>query len=209
MSTYVLVPGFFFGPWVWEGVAHLLTSVGHQVKIVSLTGQGERVDQFGPEVGVGTHIDDIAEVIGDLDDMVLVLHSGATIAGTAVADRLPQQLRHVVYVDTAPLPDGMAQIDFLSPELQARQREQIQNEGEGRVLPPRAFDRHSRCWPGRAGRWSSCRRGTGRCSVAPRTWLRFCARSSAGADHAIGRAPRDVPFAGRSGLRTERRCPSQ
>ncbi|GAB6902146.1 alpha/beta fold hydrolase [Kineosporia succinea] len=132
MSTYVLVPGFFFGPWVWEETGRVLREAGHEVRIVALTGQGSGSTEG---VGVETHV---ADILGRIDeDVVLVLHSGATIAGTAAADRVPGKLRHLVYVDTAPFPDGMAQIEFLPPEVQAAQREQIRVEGH---LPPPAFD---------------------------------------------------------------------
>ncbi|MFF0783034.1 alpha/beta fold hydrolase [Streptomyces sp. NPDC003720] len=140
MSTYVLVPGFFFGPWVWEEVGRLLEDAGHQVRVVSLTGQGERSGEATPEVGVSTHVADIVGAIGDLDDVVLVLHSGATTAGTAAADLMPERLRRIVYVDTAPFPDGMAQIEFLPPDVQAEQRRQIETEGQGWLLPARPFD---------------------------------------------------------------------
>ncbi|MGM9439476.1 alpha/beta fold hydrolase [Streptomyces murinus] len=144
MSTYVLVPGFFFGPWVWEEVGRLLRDAGHEVRAVSLTGQGERAaeatPEATPEVGVSTHVADITDAIGDADDVVLVLHSGATIAGTAAADRLPERLRRIVYVDTAPFPDGMAQIEFLPPDARAEQRRRIETDGKGRLLPARPFD---------------------------------------------------------------------
>lgn len=144
MSTYVLVPGFFFGPWVWEEVGRLLGDAGHEVRTVSLTGQGERAGEATSDVGVGTHVADITDAIGDLDEVVLVLHSGATIAGTAAADRLPERLRRIVYVDTAPFPDGMAQIEFLPPDVQAHQRRQIEEEGQGWLLPARPFDEDDR-----------------------------------------------------------------
>ncbi|MEV7505731.1 alpha/beta hydrolase [Streptomyces sp. NPDC093018] len=140
MSTYVLVPGFFFGPWVWEEVGRLLRDAGHEVRTVSLTGQGERAGEATPDVGVSTHVADITDAIGDAEDVVLVLHSGATIAGTEAADRLPERLRRIVYVDTAPFPDGMAQIEFLPPDAQAEQRRQIETDGKGRLLPARPFD---------------------------------------------------------------------
>ncbi|MEU9210833.1 alpha/beta hydrolase [Streptomyces sp. NPDC048415] len=140
MSTYVLVPGFFFGPWVWEEVGRLLDDAGHQVRVVSLTGQGERAGEATPDVSVTTHVADIVDAIGDLSEVVLVLHSGATIAGTAAADRVPERLRRIVYVDTAPFPDGMAQIEFLPPDVQAEQRRQIETEGQGWLLPARPFD---------------------------------------------------------------------
>jgi pimeloyl-ACP methyl ester carboxylesterase len=44
---------------------------------------------------------------------VLAVHSGAALAGTLVIDQHPGLVDHVVWVDTAPVPDGYA----MNPEL--------------------------------------------------------------------------------------------
>ena len=100
MATYVLVPGFWLGAWVWDEVADVLRSQGHEVLPVTLTGLAERAAEASPEVDVDTHAQDILDVIGDRRDVVLVGHSGASLPVTAVADRIPERLARVVYVDT-------------------------------------------------------------------------------------------------------------
>jgi pimeloyl-ACP methyl ester carboxylesterase len=137
-----MVPGFYFGGWVFEEVADRLRAAGHEVHLVELTGQGERAAEATPEITHRTQEEDILALIEgrDLREVVLVVHSGGTVPATGFADRFPERLRRIVYVDTAPFPDGMAQIDFLPPELQAEQRRQIAEEGGGFLLPPRPFD---------------------------------------------------------------------
>jgi hypothetical protein len=59
---------------------------------------------------------------------------------TGVADRVPGLVRRVVYVDTGPMPDGMAAIDFYPPGAQQAMRAQVAEQGAGWLLPVREFD---------------------------------------------------------------------
>lgn len=142
MATFVLVPGFWLGGWAWEDVTRPLVAAGHEVYAVTLTGLAERSALASPEVDVDTHIADIVSVIEDnaLQDVILVAHSGANVPVTGAADRMPERLARVVYVDAGPLPDGMAQIDFTEPEDRERLEKQVASEGDGWRIPVPSFD---------------------------------------------------------------------
>ncbi|MFB4317189.1 alpha/beta fold hydrolase [Actinomadura sp. 21ATH] len=143
MTTFVLVPGFWLGAWAWEDVARELRAAGHEVHAVTLPGLAERAGEAAAEeVDVETHIAHIVGLIegADLRDVVLVGHSGANMPVTGAADRIPGRLARVVYVDTAPLPPGMAQIDFNDPEERAAIEKRVAEEGGGRLIPPPPFD---------------------------------------------------------------------
>ena len=103
MATYVLVGGAWIGGWAWKDVATELRSQGHDVYPLSLTGLAERVYLGGPEIDLETHIADVANLIcfEDLDQVVLAGHSYAGAVITGVADRVPEQLASVVFVDSA------------------------------------------------------------------------------------------------------------
>jgi pimeloyl-ACP methyl ester carboxylesterase len=60
-----------------------------------------------PDVGLSTHIDDVVNTIlwEDLHDVVLVGHSYGGMVITGVADRIPDRIRRLVYLD-AFLPDS-------------------------------------------------------------------------------------------------------
>ncbi|RAY14144.1 alpha/beta hydrolase [Actinomadura craniellae] len=141
MATYVLVPGFWLGGWAWEEVARELRAGGHDVHQVTLTGLAERAAEAGPGTDLETHITDITALIEDADlrKVVLVAHSGGTNPVTGAADRLPDRVRRVVYVDCGPMPDGMAQLDFHEPAERAAVRHQIAAEGGGRWVPVPSF----------------------------------------------------------------------
>ncbi|MBC6470456.1 alpha/beta fold hydrolase [Actinomadura alba] len=142
MATFVLVPGFWLGGWAWEDVTRSLVAAGHEVHAVTLTGLADRADEAGPEVNVDTHIADIVRVIegAALRDVILVAHSGATVPVTGTADRIPERLARVVYVDAGPLPDGMAQIDFNGPEARRELEKRVSSEGDGWRIPVPRFD---------------------------------------------------------------------
>ena len=70
-----------------------------------------------PEVDLDTHITDVTNLLHyeDLHDVVLVGHSYGGLVITGVADRMPDRVRHLVYVDSGPLPDGATNADFSGP----------------------------------------------------------------------------------------------
>lgn len=126
MATFVLVPGMWLGGWAWRDVAEALRMVGHTVYPATLTGLGERVHLAGPQVDLDTHIAHVVNLLRfeELRDVVLVGHSyaGNVIAG--VADQVPERIAQLVYVDTWPLPDGVAQIDLDVPGAEAAREQQ-------------------------------------------------------------------------------------
>jgi pimeloyl-ACP methyl ester carboxylesterase len=134
----VLVPGACLGGWAWREVAVHLRALGHEIYPVTLTGLGERVHLASAEVDLETHIADVVNLLDyeGLQDVVLVGHSYAGIVVTAVADRRPELLESVVYLDTSPLPGGMAIADVQSPEQRERQRLDVEQQGEGWLWPP-------------------------------------------------------------------------
>jgi len=55
----VIVHGGWGGGWEWTAVARALRERGHDVFTPTLTGLGERAHLGGPEVGLGTHVEDV------------------------------------------------------------------------------------------------------------------------------------------------------
>lgn len=101
MASYVLVHGAWHGGWCWRRVVDALQAQGHRAFAPTLTGLGERAHLMSSLITLETHISDVMNVIEaeELQDVVLAVHSYAGMLGTAVADRMPQRLRHLVYVD--------------------------------------------------------------------------------------------------------------
>jgi len=112
--TYVIVHGATAGGWEWKSTGRFLEADGHTVYRVTLTGLGERMHLNSPDIDLETHINDVVNVIlfEDLHDVVLTGHSYGGMVITGVMDRVPERIRHVVFLDAAVPDDGMSLWDL-------------------------------------------------------------------------------------------------
>ena len=124
--TIVIVHGAWGGSWAFRKVEALLREKGFNVYRPQLTGLGERVHLARPDIGLSTHIDDVVNTIlfEDLHDVILMGHSYGGMVITGVADRVPDRIRRLVYVDAFVPNDGesvmsfgRARVDWLKPMI--------------------------------------------------------------------------------------------
>lgn len=115
MPVAVLVHGGFHGGWCWRKVRRRLTADGWDVYTPSLTGMGEHAHLLTPEIGLETHVQDIIGILEteELYDVVLCGHSAGGIVVTAVADRLPDRIGHLVCLDATVPESGQSLMDVL------------------------------------------------------------------------------------------------
>lgn len=115
MSTFLLVHGSWHSGQCWERVVPLLASAGHRVVAPSLTGYGDKAHLLGPEVGLDTHVDDIVDLIieEDLTEVILVGHSYAGLVISSAANRVPDRIAHLVYLDAMVPEDGESAVDVM------------------------------------------------------------------------------------------------
>lgn len=137
MTTYVLVGGAWLGGWCWQPVARRLRDNGHDAYPVTLTGLGERVHLASPRIDLDTHITDVTNLIEfeDLHDVVLLGHSYGGLVVTGAADRIPERISRLVYLDAGPLPDGLALIDTFPTEARRHIERQVEELGDGWRFP--------------------------------------------------------------------------
>jgi pimeloyl-ACP methyl ester carboxylesterase len=141
MSTFLFVPGAWLGGWCWLDVATPLRAAGHTVICATLTGLGERAHLLTPQIGLHTHIEDIAALLHyrDLNDVILIGHSYAGTVITAVAEQMPDRIRRLVYLDASVPQDGESNDDVIGPEMAAQLRSDAQLRGEGWRVPPAEY----------------------------------------------------------------------
>ncbi len=108
MAIFVLVHGGGHGGWCYNKLSPLLRAAGHLVYAPSLTGCGDRKHLISADVDLDTHIADIVNLLDyeDLADIILVGHSYGGMVITGVADRAPNRIRELVYLDAAHPRDG-------------------------------------------------------------------------------------------------------
>lgn len=113
--TFVLVHGGWHGGWCWKTVAPLLREKGHVVYTPTLTGLGERSHLLNPDIGLDTHVRDVAATLEyeDLQDVVMVGHSygGMVVSGVAASDA-SVRLAHLIYLDAFLPEPGKAVQDY-------------------------------------------------------------------------------------------------
>jgi pimeloyl-ACP methyl ester carboxylesterase len=137
MAVFVLVHGGFHGGWCWRRVAAYLRAAGHEVYTPTLTGLGERAHLTTPEIGLDTHIRDVLGVLEfeDLRDVILVGHSMAGMVITGVAERDPERLAHLVYLDADVPRDGESSLDCNGFRGAARAAFVARAGSDGRLTP--------------------------------------------------------------------------
>jgi pimeloyl-ACP methyl ester carboxylesterase len=138
MATFVIVHGAWSGPHAWRWVRPLLRAAGHDVLTPSLTGLGERAHLATPATDLGTHITDVAAVLHyeDLHDVVLVGHSYGGMVITGVADRTPERIGRLVYLDADVPRDGESDLDLVPADERAGYEESARTRGGGWQVPP-------------------------------------------------------------------------
>lgn len=108
MATYVLVHGGKENGAQWSKLVPLLEDKGHRVYTPSSSDPGHCT--------LDDHISEAGRVLedNDLTDIILVGHSYASFIITGVADRMPERIRRLVYIDTSLPADGESLEDQFS-----------------------------------------------------------------------------------------------
>lgn len=138
MSTFVLVHGAWHGGWCWDRVRRMLRARGHDVFTPTLTGVADRSHLLTPQVDLETHINDIANLLAweNLSDVVLCGHSYGGCVITGVADRAPERIAALVYLDAFVPGHGQGLYDILPAEWREQQLTVTRQTGEGWRVPP-------------------------------------------------------------------------
>jgi pimeloyl-ACP methyl ester carboxylesterase len=133
MATFVLVHGAWAGGWIWRKIIPLLRAAGHDVHATTATGLGDRVHLAGPAVDLDTHITDVVHVLEfeELTEVTLVGWSYGGMIITGVAERVPDRLAQLVYLDANVPADGETSYDteLYTEEARAADREAAEAAG--------------------------------------------------------------------------------
>lgn len=115
--TFVLVHGGWGSGDEFDSAAELLRAKGHRVFTPTLTGLGDRAHLARADINLSTHIEDVVNVFRseEVDSAVLLGHSYGGMVITGVADRIPERIAALVYLDAALPEPGQAFVDVLDP----------------------------------------------------------------------------------------------
>ena len=138
-STVVFVHGGFHGGWCWKKVRRILEQRGWTVFTPTLTGVGERAHLASASVTLETHIEDVLGVLEaeELSNVVLCGHSAAGTVITGVADRVPERISNLIYLDAIVPADGQSSLDVVAENHHDDfLRSGAAEAGESRIAPP-------------------------------------------------------------------------
>lgn len=141
--TFVLVHGASHGGWCWKYVADRLRRRGCVVFTPTLTGLGER-EHLIASATMDAQIQDVVGLIEseELDSVILVGHSFGGLTAIGVADRIPDRLRQVVFLDSLLVHRGRSVFDTLPGDVvETRRAESEIHLGVRcmRIPPPEAY----------------------------------------------------------------------
>lgn len=138
MTTFLVAHGAWTAGWAWKKMRPLLEGRGHVLLTPTYTGLGERSHLAHRDINLETHIADILGILRfeDLKDVTLIGHSYGGMVATGVADRAPERISRVVYVDAYVPRNGQSLFDLQSSEWRERMRAEARAQGEGWRIPP-------------------------------------------------------------------------
>jgi pimeloyl-ACP methyl ester carboxylesterase len=149
LATFVLVHGASVGAWAWKHVSPALWREGHTVYTPTLTGLGHRSHLATRDIDLRSHIEDVVQLLDfeDLSDVILVGWSYGGMAITGAADRVPERIGQLVYLDADVPRDG--EISSTSRERMKEREQYAHQSGDGwRAfgLPPEDIARYLRTY---------------------------------------------------------------
>ena len=149
MATFVLIHGAYQGGWIWKPVAGRLRAAGQVVYAPTLDGCAERKHQLRPGITVGTHAQEVADLLfyEDLRDIVLVGTSSGGIVICRTAELAAERIARLVFVDALALLPGERIADIVkrpAPMKTELATGPTREDAEGRMFSD--LDPATRAW---------------------------------------------------------------
>lgn len=129
--TFVLLPGAWMGAWIWNDLAAELRSLGHEVHALTLAGLGADGPQSPADVRLETHVEEVIAYIETcgLTDITLVGHSYSGVVAGQVADRIPDAISRIAFVEAILPIDGQNMLESGGNDVQTETNLIRQNAG--------------------------------------------------------------------------------
>lgn len=116
-KTFVLIHGASHGGWCYERVAAILRSQGHCVFTPTLAGLAERSSEISPQINLTAHVNDILSLFEreHLENAFLCGHSYGGMVISGVAEKIPDRIQNLVFIDAVVPENGTCMNDYVFP----------------------------------------------------------------------------------------------
>jgi pimeloyl-ACP methyl ester carboxylesterase len=148
MANFVLIPGGWRGGWTFADFVARLRHAGHEAYAVTLSGLDDTPAPSPANINLDTHIADVVELltVEDLSEVILCSHSYAGMVATGVADRVPERIAALAYLDAFVPADGQSWYDLANAHFRQLIIDNARHDGLT-VEPPPGPDRRRRPHP--------------------------------------------------------------
>jgi pimeloyl-ACP methyl ester carboxylesterase len=140
-KTFVLIHGSWLGGWSWRRVEPLLRAREHRVFAPTMTGVGERSHLISRNITLDTWVQDVEQLFEfeELERVILVGHSFGGRVVTGFADRRPDLIERIVFLDSALPVSGLSLLDQLPAAARAARVASSASSGGISIPPPTAL----------------------------------------------------------------------
>ena len=140
MASFVLIPGGWRGGWTFADFVARLKHAGHEAYAVTLSGL-DVAPPYGTNINLDTHIADVVELltVEDLSEVILCSHSYGGMVASGVADRAPERIAALAYLDAFVPADGQSWWDLANEHFRQLIIEHARHDGLT-VEPPAGRD---------------------------------------------------------------------
>jgi pimeloyl-ACP methyl ester carboxylesterase len=148
MASFVLIPGGWRGGWTFANFVARLKQAGHEAYAPTLSGLDVAPEPSGGNINLDTHIADVVELLAveDLSEVILCSHSYGGMVAAGVADRAPERIAALAYLDAFVPADGQSWWDLANEHFRQLIIENARHVGLT-VEPPAGRDPRRRPHP--------------------------------------------------------------
>ncbi|TGG90620.1 alpha/beta hydrolase [Natronospirillum operosum] len=128
--TFILVPGAWMDEWIWAGIEQRLRARGQVVHAMTLPGL-ESPPLLHYQISLENHVQYVADflTVSNLREVILVGHNYSGLVVGQVAQRLPEQVCHTVFLEAYVPEDGCSLLELAGLDVEAVQRQIDGNQG--------------------------------------------------------------------------------
>ncbi len=100
-KTYIFIPGGWHGGWVFDPILQKLERLNKKCIALTLPGLEPEQDNLNKIINLDTHIQFVIDIIirENITDIILCGHSYAGMVMTGVADKIPEKIYGLIYID--------------------------------------------------------------------------------------------------------------
>lgn len=120
--TYVFIPGAWHGGWAFDLIVKKMEQEGEKCIPLTLPGLEIKGRTQKRIINLDTHIQYVVDLLvkGDITNIILCGHSYAGMVITGVADKIPERMYALVYIDAYTPKDGDSCWSLTSEEYKHR-----------------------------------------------------------------------------------------